>query len=225
MIAPATNPRVGRLYERRGYRPLEMSYQAPVTPQMSALRVLDDVLPDFGAYVAAARAQPFRTVEPHPGVVFEHMAPAVDDTLAQIVRGRYPTLTPTLSFIRQSPAGQEEPHFIHTDEDMGEWTAIAYLTDQPADGDGTTFWRWTATGCIRSLATAADDQLAEWTAWCDPAQWEAWTTVAARPNRVVVFPAGYFHSRAIRANYGTGDTARLIQVVFGTGAFPPDGGV
>ena len=30
MIAPATNPRVGRIYERRGYRALETSYQRAI---------------------------------------------------------------------------------------------------------------------------------------------------------------------------------------------------
>lgn len=223
MIAPTANGRIGRLYERRGYRSLETSYQAPVTPAMLGLRVVDDVLPDLAAYRAATLAQPFGPCEPSPGVVFEGIAAAVDDTLPAWIRARYPGLTPTLTFVRQSPEGQDEPNFIHTDQDMGEWTAILYLTDPPATGDGTTFWRWSATGCVKSVAIAREDQVGEWLAWRDPVEWTPWTTVEARPNRVVLFPAPYFHSRAIRENYGTGDGARLIQVVFGTGTFPPEG--
>jgi GNAT superfamily N-acetyltransferase len=225
MAAPVTDARVGRFYQRRGYQPLEAHYQAPVTPAMSAITVLDDVLPDLDAYRAATRAQPFRTYAPVPDVAFHGIAAAVDDSLPGWLAARYPSLTPTLSFVRQSPEGQDEPHYIHTDLDMGQWTAIAYLTDAPAAGDGTTFWRWRETGCVQSVALGADAERAEGAAWRDLAQWEPWTTVEARPGRVVLFPAGYFHSRALPANYGAGDTARLIQVVFGTGAVPPDGGI
>lgn len=223
MIAPATNPRVGTLYERRGYRAIETSYQAAVTPAMTALTVVDDVLPDFPAYAAATRRQPFGDVEPTAGVVFHGIADAVSDALPQWMQARYAGLTPTLTFVRQSPAGQDEPHFIHTDQDMGDWTALYYLTADPPPGDGTLFWRWRETGALRSLATTAADQAAEQAAWPDLAQWEPWTLVAARPNRVVIFPAAYYHSRALVENYGTGDTARLLQVMFGTGAWPPEG--
>lgn len=220
MVAPATHARVGRLYERRGYQAVETTYQAAVTPAMSAIRVDDDVLPDFPAYVAGTRGQVFSSVEPSPGAVFHGIAPAVSDALPQWIAARYPALTPTKTFVRQSPAGQAEPNFIHTDRDMGDWTAIAYLTEAPPDGDGTTFWRWRETGAIASTATTGEALLEEWLAWRDGAQWERWHTVPARPNRVVLFPACYFHSRALPANYGTGDTARLIQVVFGTGGLP-----
>jgi GNAT superfamily N-acetyltransferase len=223
MMAPATNPRVGRLYERRGYTALETTYAAPVTPAMTALMVVDDVLPDFAGYVAATRAQPFGDVETSPGTVFHGLAPAIDETLPQWIRARWPHLTPTKSFVRRSPAGQVEPHHIHTDRDMGDWTAIAYLHDAPPAGDGTTFYRWHATGALASLATTGEALLEEWLAWRDPAQWAPWTTVAAQPNRVVLFPSAYFHARALPENYGMGDDARLIQIVFGEGQFP--GGV
>jgi GNAT superfamily N-acetyltransferase len=217
MMAPASNARVGRLYARRGYQAMETIYQAAVAPAMTALTVVDDVLPDFAPYVAATRAQPFATYEPSPGAVFQGIAPAVNDALPQWIAARWPTLTPTQTLVRQSPAGQAEPNYIHTDCSMGDWTAIAYLTEQPPDDDGTTFWRWTATGAIRSTATTGEALLEEWLAWRDPAQWTPWHTVPARPNRLLLFPSAYFHSRARVDNYGAGETARLIQVVFGTG--------
>ena len=73
--ARASHARVGRLYERRGYRALETSYQAPVTPAMTALTVVDDVLPDVGGLSRgdAARSRS-ATVEPAPGVVFHGIA-------------------------------------------------------------------------------------------------------------------------------------------------------
>jgi GNAT superfamily N-acetyltransferase len=208
MMAPEA--RVGRLYERRGYRLVELTYQAPVTPAMSAITVVDDVLPDVDAYRAAVLATPCDDVEPAPGVVFHGIHRDVDGQLPLWIQTEYPALTPMLTFARQSPAGQVEPHYIHTDVDMGDWTGILYLTAHPPPEDGTTFWRDKATGAVASLADAPE-------AWRDLAQWEPWHTVAAQANRLVLFPAAYLHSRALPDNYGAGDTARLIQVVFGTG--------
>ena len=51
-------------------------------------------------------------------------------------------------------------------------------------------------------------------AWSDRDQWSLRLHVASRFNRVVLFPAEYFHSRALYENYGDGDTARLTQIVF-----------
>jgi hypothetical protein len=154
--------------------------------------------------------------------VFHGLAPAPDDRLSDWIRARFPTLQPTRAFCRQSPAHQDEPNFIHTDRDMGDWTAIAYLTAHPFAGDGTRFWRHRATGAIQSTAFDGEALLAEWLAWRDRDQWAPWHLVEARPNRVVLFPAAYFHSRAIEANYGADAEARLIQVVFGTGTLPEE---
>jgi RimJ/RimL family protein N-acetyltransferase len=223
MVAP--NVRVGRLYERRGYRPVETSYQRVVTPECAAITVIDDVLPDVDRYRADILNHPFGDVRMSPEVVFHGIAP-VDDTLAQWIEQRFPQLKPQLSFARRSPEGQDEPNFIHTDRDMGEWTGIYYLTADPAPGDGTTFWRWRKTGAIGSHAVTEDEFFEEWAAWRDREQWEPWRVVSAKPNRLVLFPAPYFHSRALEDNYGAAEseTARLIQVVFGTGVCAPVGG-
>jgi len=221
MMAPVDGlgPRVGRLYQRRGYRAVETHYVAPVVPAMTALTVVDDVLPDVTAYVAAARARPFGDLRGN-GLVFHGMAVPPDDSVPQAIATRWPALTPTLSLLRQSPAGQVEPHLIHTDDDMGDWTAILYLTETPPDGDGTTFYRQRATGALTSAAATAVDA-----AWDDLTQWEPWATVPAKPHRLLLFPSGYFHARALPENYGAGDTARLIQVTFGTGALASGGGM
>lgn len=125
-------------------------------------------------------------------------------------------LDPTLTFFRQSPAQQQEPNFIHTDRDLGDWAGVLYLTPNPPAGDGTTFWRHRVTGAVASAADGAD-LLAEWMTWRDRDQWDPWQTVFAQFNRLVLWPASYFHSRALVENYGEGETARLIQVVSGRG--------
>lgn len=191
---------------------------APVTDaEACAVLVLDDVLPDPIAYRDAALAQTFQDVCIGPAT-FKGIAFAPETALGTIIAASGPGLLPTLSFFRQSPEGQVEPNYIHTDLDMGEWTAILYLTLDPPDEDGTAFWRWTKTGAVASTsgATSKANQR-EWLAWRDRAQWACWARVPARFNRLVMFPAAYFHSRAMPDNYGRGAEARLTQVLFGTG--------
>lgn len=119
---------------------------------------------------------------------------------------------PTLSFFRKSPLGQEEPHFIHTDIDMGDWSAIFYLNPDPPAGDGTAFWTHKATGATESLVPHERSEEGRST--------EGWTLRELAPakfNRLMVFPSSFFHSRAIPENWGEGDGARLTQVTFGRG--------
>jgi GNAT superfamily N-acetyltransferase len=245
--APADAPGVARLFARRGYVALETAYlkpiaaaapaddlataaatlearaEAPAVVSRPALRpdlgadaihVPDDVVP--ANYRQWARDRPFGTVE-IGGIPWHGIAPCQDDTLKAWIRAHYPHAVPGLSVFRQSPAGQVEPSYVHTDRDMGDWTGILYLTDDPPPEDGTAFWRSVATGATASTAMTPEAILAEGLTWRDAAQWARWHTVAAAPGRLVLFPAPCFHSRAIRENYGAGAAARLIQVVFGTG--------
>jgi hypothetical protein len=165
------------------------------------------------AYRAAALAGIFGEV-----MGFSGIQPAEDSTLPTWIVRQCPWLTPTVSFFRLSPAGQEEPNYIHTDRDMGHWTAILYLNPTPAEGDGTTFWRHRATGAVSSLTNDTQALRDEQLAWRDLTQWEPAVQLGAQFGRLVLFSADLFHSRAIPENYGAGDDARLIQVVFGTGA-------
>lgn len=118
----------------------------------------------------------------------------------------------TLSFFRKSPLGQEEPHFIHTDIDMGDWSAILYLNPDPPEGDGTSFWTHTASGAIESLIPHERSEEGR-----TAIGWELRQHVQARFNRLVIFPSSFFHSRAIPENWGEGDEARLTQITFGRG--------
>lgn len=182
------------------------------------IQVFDDVLPDPHAYRERALKQRFQTVADGP-VVFHGMAPCADPTIPIRIVLTYPQLVPTLSFFRQSPEGQEEPHYVHDDRSMGDWTAIYYVNPEPAEGDGTAFYRHVPTRRIAGETAAGSD---EWktdvASWDDLGQWERWTLVEARFNRLVLFQAALFHARAIPENYGAGDDSRLIQICFGTGA-------
>lgn len=176
-----------------------------------AYRVFDDFLPDPESYRRDALALEFRSFD-FPEATFHGIAiPTRPDVVVRIIE-IFPAAKPILTFFRQSPAGQPEPHFIHTDVDMGEWTALVYLNPAPPAGDGTVFWRHLGTGAIESAVPherSAEGRTAQ--------GWEPWRRVDARFNRLVMFPSTFFHSRAIFGNWGAGDEARLTQVVFGKG--------
>lgn len=180
--------------------------------------VLDDAVPDPKVYRAAALAQPFGDLVAGP-ITFHGMAPIGHSPLATWLETRYDLLT-TWEAFRLSPAGQPEPNFIHTDRDMGTWSGILYLNPAPPVGDGTTFYRYRATGAIQTGADTPETQLAEWQDWRNPSLWDAWHTVPAAFNRLCLFPSSYFHSRALFENWGAGGEARLIQLLFGTGVLP-----
>jgi len=174
------------------------------------IHVFDSFLKDPEAYRREAMQLDYRTYD-FPECTFHGIALS---PLTIGVTGILETagLKPELSFFRKSPKGQTEPHFIHSDIDMGEWSAILYLNQNPPDGDGTAFWTHLATGTIGSLIPHERSTEGQ-----DPANFEMRRIVPARFNRLLMFPSSYFHSRALHENWGTGEEARLTQVTFGKG--------
>ncbi len=183
------------------------------------IQVYNDVLPDPMAYRDEALRQTFGDVRTSPDVVFHGIGTVVPATVPDWLFARHPTLQPTLSFFRQSPLWQQEPNYIHTDRDMGDWTAILYLNPNPPPNDGTAFFRHKPTGSTHSTSSTEAEFLEEWQYWRDPEQWEIWYQVEGAFNRLVLFSAELFHARGLPDNYGTGEDARLIQLIFGTGAW------
>ncbi len=177
------------------------------------LRIFEDVLPDPATYRQEVLGLEFKSYD-FGHCVFHGIA--VDGPCAKLwqwVKDRFPTLAPTLTFFRKSPLGQEEPHFIHTDVDMGDWSMLLYLNPEPKQGDGTSFWTYKPTGQIESKIH--HERSEEGRSNLD--RWDLRHHVHSKFNRGVMFPSTYFHSRAIHENWGDGDDARLVQVVFGTG--------
>src|SRR5215831_19346166 len=109
------------------------------------LHIADGVIADLDAYRAAVLAVPFQTVTVGP-LAFHGIAECTDPELIAWITLHYPHAQPRMTFFRQSPAGQVEPNFIHTDRDMGDWSGILYLTAHPLIGDGTAFYRDRETG-------------------------------------------------------------------------------
>ncbi len=178
------------------------------------VRVFDDVLPDPDGYRSLALSLPYDSYT--LGAVTFHGIAFAPPLMADVIAAECPQLQPTLTFFRKSPRGQQEPHYIHSDRSMGDWTALLYLTPQPPEEDGTIFWESCETGARRDASPTLEAYVANGASWNDESRWQPWYRVAAKFNRLVLFDAPYYHSRALIENYGDGDFARLVNVTFGS---------
>lgn len=180
---------------------------------MSGIKIIDGAVPNPLAYRERALRLEYKTYE-FGDIIFHGIATGGPCAgMLAALHSEYEDIHPSLTFFRKSPLGQKEPHFIHTDVDMGEWSALLYLNPKPKDGDGTSFWTHVFTGEIENPTPHLRSEEGKYI--------ENWTLrqrVEAKFNRMVVFPSTYYHSRAIQENWGDGDDARLVQVAFGTGA-------
>jgi hypothetical protein len=148
--------------------------------------VVDNFLPNADHHLKNVLSGQFYDVA-DGDKIFKGIQPRDGDEVAQLLLNMYPDYEIAHNFIRLSPYGQIEPNFIHTDEMMGDLTAILYLTKKPPKDDGTTLYD------------------------------ESYNKILitnAKFNRLFVFDSTIPHSRNIFDNYGQGEYSRIIQVAF-----------
>lgn len=152
------------------------------------LIIVDNVIESPIKYVSEILEKDF--IDVSDGVnVFQNIQPRYEpDEFTSYVSDLVgPMYDVSWNFVRKSPLNQDEPNFIHTDEMMGDITAILYLSIKHPDGDGTTIYNDDGSkSCV----------------------------IYSKFNRMIVFDSSLPHSRNIFENFGTGDESRLIQVVF-----------
>mgnify|MGYP003657460012 CR=1 FL=1 len=119
--------------------------------------------------------------------LFKNVCQRDEDEFYKFLFKNIPNYKVVLNFIRQSPLGQKEPNYIHTDDMMGDLTAVLYLNKKHPTGYGTTLY---------------DDNDDE-TLICK-----------AKYNSLFIFPSCVKHSRNTLQNFGKDDGARLVQVAF-----------
>jgi hypothetical protein len=173
------------------------------------VEIIDDFLPDPEAYRQEALKREFRSFV-FPEATFYGIAPVLLDNPVPVKLAERMSSRPTLSFFRRSPEGQIEPHFIHTDVDMGEWSAILYLNPDPPTGDGTMFWTHRETGLEECDAPHKYSEAGQFVAG-----WHVNKFVKAKFNRMLIFKSNLFHSRSLFLNWTQGEESRLTQVTFG----------
>lgn len=147
--------------------------------------IFEDVIQEVDKYVDDILNEGFDDIQLGEDL-FKNVNARGIDQLVVFLNEHYPMYKADLNFVRRSPLNQEEPNFIHTDEMMGDLTAILYLNTEHPETDGTTLYYKGEKMCI----------------------------LRSRYNRLVVFPSHLYHSRNIYDNFGYAENARLIQVCF-----------
>jgi hypothetical protein len=148
---------------------------------------IDDVIKEPNAYVRGILDIGFQDITIGEQT-FKNIQPRDNnDELANAVHFLFPGYKIVYNFVRKSPFNQAEPNFIHTDEMMGDITVILYLNKLSPAGDGTIIYDNDHKPLCR---------------------------LYSKYNRMVAFLSRSPHSRSIFDNFGDGDDARLIQVIF-----------
>ena len=147
----------------------------------------DNIIKNPKSYVSDIHTHGFQDVE--DGInVFRNIQPRDNnDEFAKYVSELFSGYKISLNFIRKSPLNQEEPNFIHTDEMMGDITCLLYLNEQAPNEDGTTIY---------------DED------------GKPFVTMYSKFNRMIAFNAEAPHSRNLFQNFGEGQDARLVQIIF-----------
>ena len=149
--------------------------------------LFDNVIQSPVDYVKDTLANDFEDIYDGVNVFKNIQARDHDDEFALFVKDLFSDYFIKWNFIRKSPLHQEEPNFIHTDEMMGDVTAVLYLSENHPNEDGTTLY---------------DDN-------AKPA-----CVIHSKFNRAVMFDSIVPHSRNIFENFGEENNARLVQVIF-----------
>lgn len=147
----------------------------------------NDVVSDPEGYVNDILSGHFYDIDLY-GQVFRGIQPINgDNEFSSMCLSLFKGYEIAFNFIRKSPLKQDEPNYIHTDEMMGDITCLLYLNKNAPDEDGTIFYDSNDKPLIR---------------------------VYSKFNSMVAFNADVKHSRSMFDNFGEGDDARLIQVIF-----------
>lgn len=113
-----------------------------------------------------------------------------------------------------------EAAYIHSDREMGDYTAILYLSMHDVDESGTGFYRHRESGITRM---ASFDEMRKNPEWFEkfktemvagnPEVWELTHFVPGFFNRALIFEAPLFHSRQPKHGYGsTAEDGRMVWV-------------
>lgn len=145
-----------------------------------------NVLNDPDSYVQQIEAGEWKVIGAESGD-FRGIQERGLDELAELAMVMFPEYEVTLNFVRKSPLNQQEPNFIHTDDMHGDKTVIFYLNKNYPNEYGTTLYDNNDTPILINKA---------------------------QYNSVFIFDSNIKHSRNIEQNFGSKESARMVQVLF-----------
>lgn len=175
---------------------------------------------------AQALSAEYKTVE-HNGVNYRNIALVKDEAhkarIEEILG--HPMRGESTVYYRTNLAGEDNETYIHSDVQIGAFTAVACLTPRELCRGGTAFWRHKKYGWVGQ--PTADEMKAQglpdtpefwkemYNDGFDESKWELLDVAEHKWNRLVIFPSTRFHSRYPKESFGTSaEDGRLIKVFF-----------
>jgi Family of unknown function (DUF6445) len=136
----------------------------------------------------------------------------------------YPLVDPKVMW-RRYVAEEKNETYIHSDVQIGNFTAILYLNPPDKIYGGTAFWKhrkygWNRQPTLEELeARGLKDTPELWNQihqdGFDEKKWDMTDMVGMRFNRLLIFESPRFHSRWPMQAFGSDiESARLIKVFF-----------
>lgn len=188
--------------------------------------VIDDFLKDPSAERRRALKARYSNVE-HNGISYRGIAKTVDLENQKRIDGLigFGDSKDVTCFYRRYLESEESETYIHSDVQIGHFTAILYLSDPKDCRGGIAFWRhrkygWELQPTVQELARHQLKDTPELWAQVyeegfDESKWEMFDYVPIEFNRLVVFYSPRFHSRYPKKSFGTElKDSRLIKTWF-----------
>lgn len=183
--------------------------------------IFDDFLDDFDSYYKDVRSAKFADVISQ-GKSYKDISQEISpDILYNNLIDKLPFGTENvLSFLRAyKKVPDYKPHsWIHSDVLFSNWIAIFMVqsSEFPQD-DAVALWDHLDLGgpgyCLKDLTDPNAATMDKHT--LDPGKWKIRERIEFRKNRLVMFPAHYFHSKANLGNHGDIiSNCRIVHVMF-----------
>lgn len=183
--------------------------------------VLDNLLEDFDTYFKTVKDATYATLQSQ-GQNYSDMSKDVSSDIIYSAFKKRTGMetTDVVSFLRAYINRPEYRHkmWIHSDALFADYIGILMIqsSEFPQD-DGVCLWFNKDLGTYyvdTKNPNTVEGKLVD-SQTMDPEKWTMFRRFEFKKNRYIVFPACYFHSKAIVGNHGTNlDNARLVHVTF-----------
>jgi hypothetical protein len=97
-----------------------------------SLILMDNILPNVDRYVDKIYQEEFYDFQDGDNTFRNIQIRPNTDLFCKFLSDLFPQFFVSLNIVRRSPYMQEEPNFVHTDEEMGDFTCILYLNKKPS---------------------------------------------------------------------------------------------
>jgi hypothetical protein len=174
------------------------------------VRIFDNVLDNFDGYLDMAKNACYAPVVSQD-MTFENirLMPENNDVYDKIEKEFKPENV--VNFLRVYKAGDENPTWVHADTYFADYIGI-FFVQASQESDGVSLWKYKKTG--EKMYTGIYPELIDADSK-DVDKWDLWKTVEFKPNRLMVAPASYFHSKSTYNNVGNSiDNCRIVHVLF-----------